>query len=89
MSYKYIAITAKIAPLATVLTEAYHKGVMGESRLANAAPDLLNAARYVEALLVTVGDPSLSDDDRRMWIESAQRVLRVAIESATDTGVQS
>lgn len=88
MTYSYIAITAKIAPLATVLTEAYHKGVMAEARLANAAPDLVNAGRYVEALLVTLSNPNLSDADRKMWIESAQRVLRVAIDNATGTKVQ-
>lgn len=89
MSYKFIAITAKIAPLDIVLTESYAKGVMAESRLASAAPELLNACRTADALLAAANAPGRSIEFLEMLIESAQGILRGAIERATNTEAQS
>lgn len=92
MTYRHIAITAKIAPLATVLTDEYQQHVMAEARLANAAPALLNACRYAEGMLALFADEhatTAEDLKRRVdcMRKSAQRVLRAAIDDATDTQV--
>lgn len=89
MTYRYIAITARIAPLDTVLTETYAQGVQFETRLASAAPDLLLACRTVDALLASASASGRPPESRQMLIESAQGILRGAIERATGTEVQS
>jgi hypothetical protein len=89
MSYKYIAIRGRTEPLDTVLSEAYAQGVQFETRLANAAPDLLLACRTVDALLALASASGRPPESRQMLIESAQGILRGAIERATGTEVQS
>lgn len=89
VSYRYISITAQIAPFVAGLSESFHKSVLAESRLANAAPDLLNAIRYVDWLLVTLTNANLTDADRRIYIQSAQDALRVAMEIATGSKERS
>lgn len=89
MSFEYIAITAKIAPLETVLSDAHQQRVNAEARIANAAPDLLGACRYADVLLAMAIDPTAPDVNRKLWIESVQRVLRAAIECAAGTESRS
>lgn len=72
MSYRYITIGARIAPLELVLNPAHARAVQAEMTLAESAPAMLSVLRSIKNLLDSSQRVSLADREvMRVWVGDA------------------